>query len=86
MNEYIPDWVSPPGDTIIEIMEEKNIDEDNLMRLLNIDLRELDDLYYGRMRIDNNLALLLTNVLGGSLEFWINRDKQYLDGLERLKK
>ena len=69
MNEYNPDYVSPPGESIKELMEDRGIDDlyiDNLHLLLE-----------GTMIIDESLAEWLEMNLGGTKSFWLNRERLY---------
>ena len=62
---YCPDWVSPPGETLAEILEE----------------REMTRSQFGEKMIDGEIALAFESVLGISSVFWLNREKNYRDCL-----
>jgi len=79
------DWTSSPGDTIMEIINHRNIDLNNLSRQLNQSLNSLEMLIAGTFRIDQNLATLLSKYLGYSEAFWLTREKNYQDDLTRLQ-
>src|SRR5436309_14030668 len=83
--EFSPNWVSAPGDTIADILREKGISVDNFaerMRQAPVEIRNLID---GRATITLGLARSLEIVLGGSVEFWMARDFQYREDSTRLK-
>lgn len=81
---FEPDWVSAPGDTIRELLDERGW---CIMALADRLPRRPDftaGLMAGTERIDQALAARLAEVLGGSEQFWINRDRQYVDDCARL--
>jgi len=85
MNEFLPDWVSAPGETIQEILEQHAWTTEQLAGWLSYAPEHADNLLLGRVRIDEELARLLTRVLGaGTVQFWLNRDSQYVDDCKRL--
>lgn len=84
MNEFIPDWASPPGDSIKDLMDAWDIDESELCMLLEI--TECDKLLKGEMEISGELAEKLATYLGGTKQFWLNRENIYRDDLKRLNK
>lgn len=49
---FKPDWVSPPGETIADLLEEKDWTQ-------------------------AQLAVKLAKVLGGTENFWLNREANY---------
>ena len=85
-NEFKPDWASPPGDTIIELLEEKGWTKYNLGISFGIKNNQVNDLLSGDTPISDYMAFLLANILGGTKQFWINREAQYRENLERLGK
>jgi HTH-type transcriptional regulator / antitoxin HigA len=83
--EFQPDWASPPGDTIADILEECNLPPAEFARRIGHTLPETRDLLEGRQPISNDLARKLEQVLGASAAFWINREFQYRQDLARLQ-
>lgn len=80
VNEYSPDVVSIPGDTIREIIKEKRISYKTLRKNLQISRKQFHQLLWsGTLRITPEIAEKLEQSIGGTKEFWINRDKNYLD-------
>lgn len=82
-NQYNPDWTSPPGDTILDILEEKNIGLSELMDKLDIPIYDVHLLMIGRIPINDDIAQKLSEFLGGSKQFWINRENNYKTNLKR---
>ncbi len=75
--EFNPDWMSPPGDTIIDILNERNISLHDFSTRINMCLRHTLELLEGDRFITLKLARKLVNILGASIEFWMLRDYQY---------
>lgn len=81
---FEPNWVSPPGDTIERIMGVREISYDELADALSISRSEVSDLIAGDVRIDSDLAELLSNTVGSTARFWLERDKKFESELERV--
>lgn len=82
--EFEPDWASAPGDTISDIMEENDWSIPYVKGLLDMDDLTLARLLAGSLSIDRELAELLKSVFGGSVHFWMEREKQYRSAIIRL--
>jgi len=82
MNEFKPDWASPPGTTIQSILLNRNITDEKFAKEMNLNV---DDLIEGRTRITLAIARRLNLVLGASVEFWLARDLQYRESLATAK-
>lgn len=76
-NEFRPNWASAPGDTVFDILHERNISVDDFARQIEFTFEDVNDLLQGRAVITLAIARQLQKVLGASVEFWINRDFQY---------
>ncbi|MCL1465975.1 type III-A CRISPR-associated protein Csm2 [Argonema galeatum] len=83
VNQYIPDYVSPPGETLLETIEELGISQDDLAKRINITKKEVDEIIAGKAAIRTELALQLDQVLGIPASFWNNRERNYRDALAR---
>lgn len=83
VNQYIPDYVSPPGETLLETIEELGISQDDLAKRINITKKEVDEIIAGKAAITTELALQLDQVLGILASFWNNRERNYRDALAR---
>ena len=84
--EFKPDWVSPPGDTISDILEERGISKGEFCRLCNFSLTFTNFLLAGNVLIDAEIAQTLARVLGASKEFWLSREDTFRIDSERLGK
>jgi HTH-type transcriptional regulator / antitoxin HigA len=81
---FLPNWASPPGDTIRDILGERLISVPEFARLTNITPAQAIDLLEGRSTISVALARSLAQALGASIEFWMTRDLHYREDSERL--
>ncbi len=75
--EFDPDWRSPPGDTIRDIMEERGICLHDLADQLQWTVGELEDVLAGVAHIGRGAAPKLAQILGGTAEFWLSREAEY---------
>jgi len=83
-SDFHPNWVSAPGDTIADILEERNISQLEFAQQIGLTLEEAEELLKGHTTITIELARQLEGVLDGSAAFWVNRESQYRDDLSRL--
>lgn len=74
---FCPDWTSAPGETIADILRERNVSIDEFAGRIGWPREHVMDLLRGRSAITIGLARQLEQVLGGSVEFWMARDFQY---------
>ena len=81
---FSPDWVSPPGDTIVDLMEEKNWTRAELARRLGFSAGHLNQLIKGNIPLTQDSALRLERVLGSTAKFWLNREAIYRERLASL--
>ena len=81
---FQPDWTSPPGDTIAEILALRRFSLADFARRIDATVALARDLTRGVAGIDNELAKRLENVLGPSARFWLRREQQYRDDLARI--
>ena len=77
LQPFTPDWISPPGDTIADLIEERNWSQDELEKRLGYTPKHISLLINGKAPITEEIAIKLENVLGGSASFWLSREAQY---------
>ena len=82
---FQPDWISAPGDTIRDLLQERNLSSDWLVGALERPPEVVDGLLSGQAAITMPLAQKLGEVLGASTDFWIRRDSMYRETLEAAK-
>jgi HTH-type transcriptional regulator/antitoxin HigA len=83
-HEFHPNWASAPGDTILDILSERDITVVEFANRVEESLENIEDLLQGRATITLGVARKLEGVLGASVEFWISRDFQYRQSVDRL--
>jgi len=84
--DFEPQWASPPGGTILDILDEKGMSIEDFCAAMKTSEQMASKLISGDAEIDDKLAAKLQNVLGGSAAFWLRREAQFRSDLERLDK
>lgn len=84
---FTPDWVSPPGDTIADLLEveERDWTQAQLAERLGYTTKHISMLINGKAAINEETALKLERVLGSTTAFWLSREAQYRVHLARIK-
>lgn len=82
---FAPDWASPPGDTILDLIEERDWSQVELANRLGFSTKHLNQLVKGKVALTYETALKLERVLGTAAEFWMNREFQFRQQLSRLE-
>ena len=71
------DLIIHPGETIKEIMLDRNMTPEELMVKTNLSLEYISDVIKGKKSISDIFANALENVFGISIESWINLQNIY---------
>lgn len=82
---FHPDWVSPPGATILDLLEEHEYSKTELAQWLGFSPKYLNQLITGKAVLTEETALKLECVLGSTADFWLSREAKYRKNMERLK-
>ncbi len=82
-NEFSPDWMSPPGATIADILLQKGMSPTDLAHQIGQSSAAVRGLLEGQEYIDSETAHALARALGASPAFWLSRDIRYREGVER---
>ena len=82
---FDPDWCSPPGGTIKDILRVRSpiLSVEELGKRIGLDLHTTLDLLEGDALLTPAIAKGLSEVLGSSVEFWLNREQHYREGLAK---
>ena len=76
-NQYMPDNVSPPGDTLLETIETLGISQSELAERMGRPKKTINEIIKGKTAVTPDTALQLERVLGVPASFWNNRVRQY---------
>ena len=71
------DWISPPGSTIADLLEERNWTQAELADRLGVSRKHVNELITGKATISDANAIKLARVLGSTVGFWLNREAGY---------
>ena len=77
-----PDWVSPPGHTIISLLEQNELTFEDFAQRIGRTKSITQKLLDGKYTIDVELARRLTDVFGASEGFWMAREHDYRASIE----
>lgn len=84
-SDFVPDWVSPPGETILDLVEERDWSQAELASRLGISAKHLNQLIKGKVALTFETAIRLERVLGSTVGFWISRESRYREHLARIE-
>jgi HTH-type transcriptional regulator/antitoxin HigA len=76
-NQYLPDYVSPPGETLLEVLEEIGMSQADLAERTGRPKKTISEIINGKAAITPDTALQLERVLGISANFWNSREQKY---------
>jgi HTH-type transcriptional regulator / antitoxin HigA len=82
--DFLPQWVSPPGDTISDILTQREIPLEQFATMMELDNSTAQELLNARMVITDEIAIKLEICLGGSKLFWMQREEHYRQDCQRL--
>ena len=74
---FSPDWVSPPGDTILDLIEERGWTQADLAARLGFSPKHVNRLIKGKAPLTEEAALRLGQVLEIGAGFWLTREARY---------
>ncbi len=84
-NEYLPDYVSPPGETLLETIEALGMSQAALAERTGRPRKTINEIINGRSSITPETALQLERVVGVPAGFWNKREANYREFLARKK-
>jgi addiction module HigA family antidote len=82
-NQYEPDEVSPPGETLQEIIDDRGMTQAELATRMGRPKKTINEIIQGKAAITPETALQLERVLDVPADFWVNREKNYRASLAR---
>lgn len=84
-NQYKPDSVSAPGETLLEVLETRGMSQAELAERTGRPKKTINEIIKGKAAITPETALQLEFVLGIPAAFWNAREQYYREALAREK-
>ncbi len=83
INEYMPEVVSPPGETLQELLDERGMSQAELAERTGRPKKTINEIIKGKTAVTPETALQLERVLGVPAGFWMNMERHYREHLAR---
>jgi addiction module HigA family antidote len=83
LNQYQPEEVSPPGETLLEALDAIGMSQAELAERTGRPKKTINEIIKGRAAITPATALQLERALGVPAAFWNNRERHYRESLAR---
>ncbi len=80
---FQPDWFSKPGDTLLTLMEQRELTLETVSARLGCKHSVVQGLLAGTVAVDDSLATKLSEHIGGTSDFWKSRQAKYVAALSR---
>ena len=80
---YQPDFAPPPGDTILELLEEQGMTQSELAQRMGRPLKTINEVVRGKKTLTPETALQLEKVLGTPARLWLKLEQNYREHLAR---
>src|SRR2546427_13260997 len=84
-NQYVPDTVSAPGETLEEVLESRGMSQAELAERTGPPKKTISEIVKGKAAITPETALQFERVLGIPAGFWIAREQSYRESLARAR-
>ncbi len=84
-NQYIPDIISPPGETLLDTIETLGMTQANLAERTGRSKKMINEIIKGKAPITPKMAIDLERVLGVPASFWNNRERNYRENRARIE-
>jgi HTH-type transcriptional regulator / antitoxin HigA len=82
-NQYNPDFVTPPGETLLETLEVIGMSQADFAERTGRPKKTINEIIRGKTAILPETALQFEKVLGIPASFWISREQNYQEWLAR---
>ncbi len=82
-NQYLPDSVSSPGETLLEVLSTRGMSQAQLAERTGRPTKTINEIVKGKAAITPETALQFELVLGVPASFWNNREQHYREALAR---
>jgi len=84
-NSYRPDYVSHPGITLLDVLNDRAMSQAELSRRSGRPKKTINEIIQGKSAISSITALQFEKVLGIPSDFWLDRQRHYDESLARLE-
>jgi HTH-type transcriptional regulator / antitoxin HigA len=81
---FDPGWVSLPGETITDLLEERDWTQTQLADRLGYPESQVCQLIDGEIAISVETAYKLAEILGSTADFWLKLEAIYRDRLAKI--
>lgn len=82
---FAPDWVLPPGESILDLAEERGWTQAELAQRLGYSEKHISQLINGKVPLSVDAAQRLERVLGSTMDFWLSLEANYQKHKARLE-
>lgn len=82
-NQYLPDFVSPPGETLAELLEMHSMTQADLAERSGLHRKTINEIVKGISPISQETAIAFERVLRVPASFWNSREQNYREYLAR---
>jgi HTH-type transcriptional regulator / antitoxin HigA len=82
-NQYFPDFVTPPGETLLETLEALSMSQVELAERTGRPTKTISEIVNAKTAITTETALQFEKVLSVPARFWINLERNYREWLAR---
>lgn len=76
-SSFNPNWATPPGSTISDVLSSRKIQLSEFAISMGTTVRDINELISGNSEIDSSIAQRLSELIGGSVDFWVEREQIY---------
>jgi len=84
INQFKPDYVVLPGDTLKETIDALGISQADLAERTGRPVEAINEIIQGKAAITSDIALQLEEVLNIPASFWNNLERNYQESLAAL--
>lgn len=78
---FKPDWVSPPGASVLDAMEEREMTVPAFARRMGLPSDDAEKLFEGALPITEKIAQGLESTVGSTAQFWLKMESLYRERL-----
>jgi HTH-type transcriptional regulator / antitoxin HigA len=82
--KYAKELLSPPGDTLLETLEQFGMTQQELAVRMGRPLKTINEIVKGKTAITPETAIQLERVLSISMSFWLNRERLFREEIARI--